>query len=513
MKRPTLRRGRQLEIVTSLCVVMLAGLAIVAVVVGSLAARSVEESALARMRMSARVVERILGSTAQPLADVAPVARARWPRIPGATLRILDDRGTEVGLGPPRPEVDPEMTELLDQARGHGEVVARGGLPLGDLVLVQRVARPSGEGAFLVVRLADGELAEQMLPLLRAGAWVLLTAAAVFVAFGAYLLRRRIVLPLRQLSDATRRITGGDLEVRTEVGGANELGDLAESFNRMAASLAREHAALVRAHESLSRSRSLATVGQLAAGIAYEVGNPVAAILGYSEVMLRDDGLSVRSREMAERARNEALRIRALVRELLDLSRPESVDPALCIPDELIGAAADRLRSQPILSGIALEVVRAPDVAAVETDARRVEQVLVNLVENAAHALRGMAGARIELSAEPDWSGSAPGRRSDDSCDTSFVTTRAPDAVAICVIDNGPGIDPDVLPCVFDPFFTTKDPGEGTGLGLSNAHRIAELLDGQLEAASEPGRTCFRLVLPVADTKPTHGAPPHPDHR
>ena len=69
------------------------------------------------------------------------------------------------------------------------------------------------------------------------------------------------------------------------------------------------------------------------------------------------------------------------------------------------------------------------------------------------------------------------------------------------MIDNGPGIDPEHLPYVFDPFFTTKEPGEGTGLGLWNAHRLAELMGGRLEVTSQSGRTCFRLLLPVADTK------------
>jgi two-component system C4-dicarboxylate transport sensor histidine kinase DctB len=80
------------------------------------------------------------------------------------------------------------------------------------------------------------------------------------------------------------------------------------------------------------------------------------------------------------------------------------------------------------------------------------------------------------------------------------------------VIDTGPGIPEEHLPHVFDPFFTTKEPGKGTGLGLWNAHRIAELLGGTLEVSSSPGRTCFSLILSGSDTQPDARAA-DPDHR
>ena len=161
----------------------------------------------------------------------------------------------------------------------------------------------------------------RLVPLLWSSAWVLMIAAAVFVAFGTYLLRGRIVLPLRALSAGTRRIASGDLSARIPINDSNELGDLAGHFNQMADSLARENEALTRARTSLTRSERLATLGQLAAGVAHEVGNPIAAVLGYSEVTLRDSELSPKSREMATRTRDEALRIRGLIREMLDLSR------------------------------------------------------------------------------------------------------------------------------------------------------------------------------------------------
>jgi signal transduction histidine kinase len=158
-------------------------------------------------------------------------------------------------------------------------------------------------------------------------------------------------------------------------------------------------------------------------------------------------------------------------------------------------------------------VVVETGLPAVEVDLRRVEQVFVNLIENAAHALRGMPHARIELAARRGHAEVRPARRSGDIRSASDIALRAPDAVSFEVIDNGAGIDPEDLPRIFDPFFTTKEPGEGTGLGLWNAHRTAELLGGRLEVTSQSGRTCFRLVLPEADTHGGHAQAPRTDHR
>jgi len=129
---------------------------------------------------------------------------------------------------------------------------------------------------------------------------------------------------------------------------------------------------------------------------------------------------------------------------------------------------------------------------------RRLEQILLNLIQNAAHALVSTPGARIELAAR--------------AVHTSFARG-AERAIELSVTDNGPGIDPDTLLRVFEPFFTPKEPGEGTGLGLWTAHRLADLLGGRLEAESRPGHTRFSLLLPVADRPGTDAHAQNSDHR
>jgi signal transduction histidine kinase len=180
---------------------------------------------------------------------------------------------------------------------------------------------------------------------------------------------------------------------------------------------------------------------------------------------------------------------------------------------ELVERIAERVRPQPLLAGIELGIALERDLPPVEVDRRRIEQIFVNLIENAAQALRGASAPRIELAAVGTHDPSRPARRASDRERASHNAERAPDSVAFSVTDNGPGIDPEHLPYVFDPFFTTKEPGEGTGLGLWNAHRLAELLGGRLEVASQSGRTCFRLVLPAADMNAGHGETPRADHR
>jgi signal transduction histidine kinase len=506
------RTGVQFEIVANLFVMTFAGIALVAVALASLSARIVRDDARDRLRMGVRHLEASL-ERASRLDDLAALARATSPRVAGGEFRVFDLEGRERMADSQMTRVPRDYAALFAAAREGGEAIEDGGLWSGELALATRVRARSGEEGFLVGHYSAERYRAQLLPLVGAAAWVLFIATSVFVAFGAWLLRRRVVLPLAALARGTQHIAAGDLGARVETHGSEELVDLGRAFNRMAEALEADRVALERAHESLARGRRLAGVGQLAAGVAHEVGNPVAAILGYAEMCQRDERASPRTRELAERIGEEALRIRTLVREMLDLARPDALSVERVGAAALVERIASRVRPQPLLEGISLSVSLAPDLPAVDVDLRRIEQIFVNLVENAAHALRGTPQPAIELAAERTRDPARPARRASDRDGASHSAERAPDSVAFTVTDNGPGIDAEHLPYVFDPFFTTKDPGEGTGLGLWNAHRLAELLGGRLEVASQSGRTCFRLVLPAADTNAGHGQTPRADHR
>jgi len=507
------RGGVQLEIVANLFVMMLAGVALVGVVLVSQSARVVRDDAIERLRMGSRHIESLLDRGANRLSDLAALARTTTPRVAGGEFRVLDAAGRELLGDTLARESHSSLADLVAAARERGEVLELGSAWGGEVWLVTPVHAHSGEDGFLVGRVPPEEIGGRISPLLASGAWLLFSATLVFVAFGAWLLRRRVVSPLADLAQGTRRIAAGDLAARIAPHGPAELAELAGSFNRMAESLQADRVALERAHEALARGRRLAGVGQLAAGVAHEVGNPVAAILGYAEMCQRDKGASERTRELAEHIGNEAMRIRTLVREMLDLSRPDALTVERVPAAELLEHVAERVRPQPLLAGIDLHVALEPDLPDVDVDRRRIEQIFVNLIENAAHALRGAAEPRIALGSERAHDPARPARRASDRGSESHAAERSPDSVAFTVTDNGPGIDAEHLPYVFDPFYTTKEPGEGSGLGLWNAHRLAELLGGRLEVASQSGRTCFRLVLPAADTNAGHGKAPRADHR
>jgi signal transduction histidine kinase len=505
-------RGLQFEIVSSLFLVNLTGIAIVAVVMASLAARTVERAALDELRLTAGHYERLMLVSGMRLSDLAAVTRTAGGGARGAEWSVRDGRGVEVGQASAQDAPGERIAELLALAGTSGEVVERGGMLLGDLVYV-RALSGGAQRAYLVGTVPREALLAELRGLGASGGLVLATAAIVFVTFGAYLLRRRIVARVRTLTSATRSVAAGDLEARTDVGGTDELAELAQNFNIMAESLERDRDALVRATDSLARTQRLAAVGQLAAGIAHEVGNPLASILGHAEVALRDPSLGERSRSSAEFIVAEALRVRALVRELLDLARADELRVEVWEPARLLERVRRHMQPQKLLDDIELTQRPAAELPAVETDPRRVEQILVNLIENAAQALSGATGgpapgegAAIELVARVGFGQPGRARRERDAAEADHQRDRTPDAVALCVIDNGPGIPAATLPHIFDPFFTTKDPGAGTGLGLWNAHRLAELIGGRLEVESRPGNTCFSLLLPLADGEGRDGA-------
>jgi signal transduction histidine kinase len=500
----------QLQIVASLLVLMLATVGIAATVAATGALRANEEAALERLRMGASWLERALGSAGGRSAEVAALARASGPHLVGGEFRLLDRRGRERLAS--ASEVDPSgvVRELIQRAEHEGEVVERRGGLLADLWLVRRVQAADGSASYLLGRVWREDLHARIAPLLRAGAWVLVIGVLAFLGFGTWLLRRAIALPLLALRRATHRIAAGELEAAVPADGPAEIAELAETFNEMARSLARGRRELIDAHRSLARHERLATVGQLAAGVAHEVGNPVTAILSYAEVALREHAPAARCREMVDHIRAEALRIQALVHEMLDLARVDSLEIEPTDLDALVRRALERLRAQPLLGGIALKVELAGWLPTVRVDPRRVEQILTNLVENAAHALRGCADPELRVRSAPVTLRERRGRRLEDA---AAAESQPPLGAMLEVEDSGPGIAEENLAHVFDPFFTTKEPGEGTGLGLWNAHRLAELMGGYLEVSSQPGCTCFRLLLPASDTDGAHGQPPDPDHR
>jgi two-component system NtrC family sensor kinase len=237
-----------------------------------------------------------------------------------------------------------------------------------------------------------------------------------------------------------------------------------------------------RMQEQLSRSKRLAMVGQLAAGVAHEINNPVASIAACAEAALRDMRQSSDTAALAaehqwtfhlEQIVEQALRCKSITRGLLDMARQRRPSLAARNLNELVTASV-RLaeqRADPAKVSYALEL--DADLGEIAIDAGMVQQVLDNLLINARDAL-GRDGGKIKIT-------------------TCFDAER----VAIDVSDTGQGIAPDQLARIFDPFYTTKETGKGSGLGLAISCTLAEGMGGSLTVKSKPGAgSTFRLWLP-----------------
>jgi signal transduction histidine kinase len=311
--------------------------------------------------------------------------------------------------------------------------------------------------AFLAPALSDGPHAFLLL--------VGLVAAdiAIMVLFGRYLLTRLVTRPLDALVGATAAVAAGEFAQRAPPAATRELDRLATSVNAMTERLLDAQGALVRAEK-------LASVGRLAAGVAHEIGNPLAAAGGYVEVLRRQGA----DPEIVAALEREHGRMDGIVRTLLDYARPraerhERVDVA-----RLARSVVELLERQGVLRDLGFATDVRDDTPAVTGDRAALEQVLVNLLLNAADAAG--AGGRVRLTV-------APGPRGE---------------ATVVVADSGPGVPPEDAGRIFDPFFTTKDPGRGTGLGLAIVARTVEDHGGSIAVARGPeGGAAFTVVLPA----------------
>ncbi len=313
---------------------------------------------------------------------------------------------------------------------------------------------------------------------------VLLVATAGAVAICTVVLAVLAVLiqrPLVELQEKIARLRDGDMAVAVGFADRNdEIGDLGRNFNEMVRQLRQSREEIDRLHRTqMSRAEHLATLGELAAGLAHEIRNPLAGIAGVIEIIGRDLPESSPSREVLQEVQREVLHIKQILSDLLDYARPK---PASFRPADL-NLTADHAvalaRQQTLSRPIEIEFTKAESLPAVEHDTAQIQQVLLNLLLNSVQAIEATGG---------------PGT-------VRVVVGRAADFATISVNDTGRGIAPEHLPNIFRPFFTTK--GQGTGLGLSLARRIVEAHGGRIEVTSAPGQgSQFTIRLPFRKCAP-----------
>ena len=321
----------------------------------------------------------------------------------------------------------------------------------------------------------------------------------IFIGFGRYLVTRLVTEPMETLVGATQAVASGELSRRAPPGATRELDRLAESVNLMTERLLDAQSALVRAEK-------LASVGRLAAGVAHEIGNPLAAIGNYIELLGRRGAAP----DLVSAIEREALRIDTIVRSLLDYARPRDARREPVDLGAVARRAVELLRAQGLLRMVAVEAEWSDGLPLMLGDAAALEQVFVNLLLNAvdaageggriavvASATRlGEAGEAERRAADPD-AGAAAARSTRRSSRHLETASDGSPAVQVVIGDSGAGVPEDLVERVFDPFFTTKPPGKGTGLGLAIVNRVVHDHGGRVDIArAREGGAAFTVIFP-----------------
>jgi two-component system NtrC family sensor kinase len=228
-----------------------------------------------------------------------------------------------------------------------------------------------------------------------------------------------------------------------------------------------------RFQQQLMQSGKLASIGELAAGVAHEINNPLFAILGLVEFLIEDSPPDSKQLERLEVIRSTGMEIKDIVRSLLDFARERSDEHTTVSLAEVARQTVELFRRTSAAKHIEILERYSDEPTPVEASANQLKQIFVNLFSNARQAMPGGGTVVVEVAREGD-----------------FVVAR--------IGDDGPGIPAETIPRIFEPFYTTKRDVGGTGLGLSVSLGIAQSHGGTLTVDSPPGEgTRFLLCLPA----------------
>jgi signal transduction histidine kinase len=312
---------------------------------------------------------------------------------------------------------------------------------------------------------------ERHLILLVAGAGAVAICGALLVVL-TYTVQR----PMVELQQKISQVGRGDLNVAVSFAQRNdEIGDLGRNFNHMVEQLRESREEIERLHRTqMSRAEHLATLGELATGLAHEIRNPLAGIAGVIEIISRDLPTTSPARSVVKDVRQEIARINQIVSDLLQTARPHPPKIRKSDLNTTVEHAVMLGRQQALTTSTEITLHKDSSLPEIEHDSDQIHQVLLNLLLNALQAI-------------------------DHEGKISVVVKAHGNTAVVEVADNGRGIPLEQLPHIFRPFFTTK--GDGTGLGLSLARRIVEDHHGHIDVASTVGKgTTFTVVLPVKRT-------------
>jgi len=397
-----------------------------------------------------------------------------------------------------------EMRDLLHSLVLEGQTRPRRLKP-------HELARLKEEGAPLVARLNQlndtigqsfdqqtdrtEKQAEQAWVTGLAVSWSIFAVALAVSLLAVFFAHRAIAQPIGQLVDGTKVLASGDLTSRMRAPSRGEFRVLAESFNRMAEALERNQHQLIEAEK-------LATIGRFAAGVAHEINNPIAVILGYVKTLLDRMPEGSGDREALAAIEEEARQCKNIVQGLLDLSRPAGKEQAETIdPDEVVRESLGLARVLQLTPGVTIEATVVNDALPLTVRRTTLRQIVLNLLTNALEALQQAGGGelRIDGYVRTGPEGIDADSQSADEAKRQFLV--------LSFADTGPGVPKENLPLLFDPFFTTKR--GGTGLGLAITYSIVDANGGHIVVTSTEGEgTTFVISLPLAQPQPAQEGEP-----
>ena len=332
---------------------------------------------------------------------------------------------------------------------------------------------------------------------IKKATWSILITSLILIGGSVTLVllvtRKWITQPTSQLMAAIKRIGKGDLAAQINFEGAGEFSELSQEFNQMAVALKDAQARLIQEGEAkmelernLRQSEKLATIGQLASGLAHEIGTPLNIISGRVELIKRKSPDAEGLQKKLDIILHQTERITKIIHQLLGFARKKKPEQTVLNIGALLEATLDFLDQQIEKQGVKVQKDIAESLPPLKGDPDQLQQVFLNLILNALQSMP--AGGILRLCI----SGRCISRQGLEDDRRRYVEIR--------VEDTGMGMEKEVMENIFTPFFTTKEKNKGTGLGLSVSHGIIQDHEGWIEVKSQVGKgSVFKVYLPVME--------------
>jgi len=324
-------------------------------------------------------------------------------------------------------------------------------------------------------------------------------AITLCLAFAlSVLLSKLVTNPITELMNTMARAEDG-IDVRAKVVSEDELGRLAHSFNSMIIKLNKTKKKVEKLHyEQMRKADRLATVGEMAAGIAHEIKNPLTGIAGVIQILGRDLGPEDPRQMIIKEVLEQIDRLDKAVKNLLSFARPPAPNLTRVNVNAVLEKIAAFLTPQFNKNGVKVTKVYAPEVPPIQGDPELLQQVFLNVMLNGVQAMPDGGDIKVETRCESVYEymlhKSGPSEDRDDQPQGQDEPRH--EVVSVRISDTGKGINQENLNKIFNPFFTTRQ--QGTGLGLSITHKIIEQHGGGVNVESVPGKgTTFTIYLPV----------------